>query len=124
MSLANVTGGLSASAAVASLGSISRAPSAPIRTASLMVGSFITGRSLNKSSLTVSRTCVKGGVALPSGRSAPRPFSALARLGPHHALILLRDRRQPLIQELLNALPTIRFGGEDIALRIRSDAVH
>src|ERR1022692_2046464 len=64
MSLANVTGGLSVSAAAPRPGSISRAPSAPKQNTSLMVGSLATGRSLNNRSLMVSMPCVKGGHSL------------------------------------------------------------
>src|SRR6266481_2267650 len=45
-------------------------------------------------------------------------------LRPHHALVLLGDRRQSFIEELLDSLPTIGLGCKDVALRIGGDAMH
>src|SRR6476469_7031157 len=52
------------------------------------------------------------------------PYSAPTGAGPYYALILLRDRRQAPEVELLNALAAISFCREDVAPRIRCDAVH
>src|SRR5579864_8417268 len=50
--------------------------------------------------------------------------TSLGVFRPEHALILLSDWAHSLVDELLDALPAIRFGGIDIALRIGGDAVH
>src|SRR5437879_5090025 len=54
---------------------------------------------------------------------APHLASALRTFRPHDALILLRDRRHPLVQKLLDALAAVGLGREDVAFRIRGDAV-
>src|ERR1700730_12263098 len=43
---------------------------------------------------------------------------------PQHALIFLCDRRHAFVDEFLHALSAVSFCREDIALRIRSDAMH
>src|SRR5439155_2093301 len=43
---------------------------------------------------------------------------------PDHALVLLGDRRESLVDELLHALAFVRLGREQVSFRIGRDAVH
>src|SRR5581483_2688308 len=56
--------------------------------------------------------------------TSPRSDQLSLALRPDHALILLRNRAQAAIHELLHALAAIRLGREDVTLRIRGDAMN
>src|SRR5215475_11088693 len=58
---------------------------------------------------------------VPTSRKGP---SILRSLRPHHTLVLLGDCRQALVEELLDALAAVCFGGEDVAFGIGGDAMH
>src|SRR6202163_4937336 len=63
----------------------------------------------------------------PTGRMVtPKAtlHGTLSGPGPNDPLILFCDRRQALVNKLLDALPVIGLGGEYVALRIRGDAVY
>src|SRR5438270_244834 len=45
-------------------------------------------------------------------------------LRPDYALVLLGDGSHAFVEELLDTLAAIRLGREDVAFRVRRDAVH
>src|SRR5687768_8401116 len=54
-------------------------------------------------------------LAVSQSRSGPRP---------EHALVAARDRADAFVDELLQALTLVGFGGVEVALRVGRDAVH
>src|SRR5581483_3607449 len=57
-------------------------------------------------------------------RRARRRRRALRFSRPYDPLICARDRREPFVDEFLDALTAIGFRRVDVALRVGGDAVH
>src|SRR5215470_13313333 len=64
--------------------------------------------------------CIVPPIQSNSNNSLP---GLLGHRGPHDALIFLRHRRHAFVNKLLYALPAVGFRRENVALRVRGDAV-